>query len=236
MKRFWDRAAVAVEAGGYGVVLDGKPVRVPSGPALLVPNALLAQAVADEWQAAGLQTQQMLYGDVPLTRLAGTAQLRIVPDPGPTAAAISAYGESDLLCYRAGHPLALADRQHAAWQPWLDWSRTELAAALTVTTGIVHVRQHPAALAALRAAVDEETAWVLAGLGIIVPALGSLVLGLAVARGALAANEATALSMLDDSFQAELWGEDAEAAARRTHIATDIAHAARFVALCRSQS
>ncbi len=234
MKRFWDQAAVAVEAGGYGVVLDGKPVRVPNGPPLLVPTAPLAQAVADEWQAAGAETRQMHYRDVPLTRLAGTAQLRIVPDAGPTAAAIAAYGESDLLCYRADHPLALADRQHAAWQPWLDWSRTELGAALTITTGVIHVRQHPAALAALRAAVDGQSPWALAGLGIIVPALGSLVLGLAVARGALPADEATALSMVDDSFQAASWGEDAEAAARQAHIADDIAHAARFVALCRS--
>lgn len=235
MKRFWDHAAVAVEADGYGVVLDGKPVRVPDGPPLLVPAAPLAQAIADEWQAAGLQGRQMDYGDVPLTRLAGTAQLRIVPDSDPTAAAIAAYGESDLLCYRAASPLALADRQHAAWQPWLEWSRIELGAAMTVTTGIVHVRQHPAALAALRAAVDQEGPWLLAGLGIIVPAFGSLVLGLAVARNALAASEATALSMLDDTFQAELWGEDDEAVARRAHIATDVAHAARFVALCRGR-
>jgi len=236
MNRFWDHAAVAVEADGYGILLDGKPVRVPHGPPLLVPAAPLAQAIADEWQAAGLASRKMHYSDVPLTRLAGTAQVRIVPDPGPTAAAIAAYGESDLLCYRADSPRALADRQHAAWQPWLDWSRTELGAAMTITTGIIHVRQHPAALAALRAAVDAESSWVLAGLGIIVPALGSLVLGLAVARGASAAREATALSMLDDIFQAELWGEDAEAAARRAHIEADVAHAARFIALCRGWS
>jgi len=236
MNRFWDHASVAVEADGYGILLDGKPVRVPHGPPLLVPAAPLAQAIADEWQAAGLQSREMQYGDVPLTRLAGTAQVRIVPEPEPTTASIAAYGESDLLCYRAASPLALADRQHAAWQPWLDWSRTELGAAMTVTTGIIHVRQHPAALAALRAAVDAESSWVLAGLGVIVPALGSLVLGLAVARNALAASEATELSMLDDIFQAEFWGEDADAAARRAHIAADVADAARFIALCQDGS
>jgi chaperone required for assembly of F1-ATPase len=234
VKRFWDLAAVSVEPGGFGIVLDGKPLRVPSGPPLLVPNAELALAIAGEWQAAGTESRTMDYSDVPLTRLAGTAQVRIAPDPAPTAAAIAAYGESDLLCYRADTPLALVEREDAAWQPWLDWARIELGAALTVTAGIVYVRQHPAALAALRRAVDAEDGWVLAGLGILVPALGSLVLGLAVARGALSAEEAAALSILDDTFQAELWGEDAEAAARRANIAADVAQAARFIGLCRA--
>jgi hypothetical protein len=32
-------------------------------------------------------------------------------------------------------------------------------------------------------------------------------------------------------YQAALWGVDAEAAARRAHVRTDIGHAARFLAL-----
>ena len=168
-----------------------------------------------------------------LTRLAGTAQLRIAPDPAPSAAAIAAYGETDLLCYRAGSPPALAERQEAAWTPWLDWARVDLGAALSVTAGVMHVRQHPAALAALRRAVDAVGAWKLAGLGIIVPSLGSLVLGLAVASGRLDAASAHALALVDEAFQAELWGEDDLAAARRADIEADLLAAARFMALLR---
>jgi chaperone required for assembly of F1-ATPase len=157
--------------------------------------------------------------------------LRIAPDPGPTAAAIAVYGESDLLCYRAAAPAALAQRQDVAWTPWLDWARQELGAALTTTEGITHVPQHPAALAALRRAVDAQGAWRLAGLGIIVPALGSLVLGLAVAHGRLDPSSAHELSLLDETFQAELWGEDDLAASRRTHIEAELLDAARFMAL-----
>ncbi len=149
------------------------------------------------------------------------------------AAAIAVYGETDLLCYWADSPQTLAARQAKAWQPWLDWARTDLGAALTVTAGVMHVRQHPAAIEALRRAVDAQGAWVLAGLGIVVPALGSLVLGLGVAQGRLDAMQAHALSRVDEAFQAELWGEDAEAAARRVRIEADITDAARFMSLVR---
>ena len=233
MKRVWAEALAVARDGGWGVTLDGKPLRLPDGPSLHVPQAALAAAIAAEWQAAGAETGEMDYADVPLTRLAGTAQLRIVPDPAPVAAAIAAYGETDLLCYRAGSPPALVDRQDAAWRPWLDWSRVALGAALTVATGIVHVPQHPAALAALRRAVAAESGWTLAGLGIVVPALGSLVLGLAVAHGVLSVAEAHDLSRVDEQFQIEQWGDDDAALRRQADIAADLGHAARFMELVR---
>lgn len=233
MKRVWTTAQAVASPDGWGVHLDGKPLRLPDGPALLVPHAALAEAVAEEWQRAGAETGEMDYTDVPLTRLAGTAQLRIVPNPAPTSAAIAAYGESDLLCYRADQPAALAARQAEAWQPWLHWARTEFGAALLVTEGVMPVRQHPAALAALRRAVDAQSGWTLGGLGIVVPALGSLVLGLALAHGLITAAEAHALSTVDERFQAEFWGDDTQAALRAAQIATDIADGARFMELVR---
>lgn len=216
---------------GWGVALDGRPLRLPGGPALLVPHAQLAEAIAAEWQRAGAETGKMDYTDVPLTRLAGTAQDRIVPNPAPNAAALAAYGETDLLCYRADTPPALVLRQVASWDPWLDWSRTSLGAVLTTTTGVMHVRQHPAAVAALHRAVSAQSGWALAGLGILVPGLGSLVLGLAVAQGALSAGEALELSRLDETFQIEAWGTDDEAEKRRAHVAADVAEAAHYLSL-----
>jgi len=60
---------------------------------------------------------------------------------------------------------------------------------------------------------------------------GSLVIALAVFDGRLDAAAAFAASQLDETFQIEAWGEDAEAAARRRNIAADIAATARFIAL-----
>lgn len=234
MKRFWNEATVGTGAAGHTILLDGKPVHLPGGSVLAVPFRALAEAIAAEWQAAGDGPgNEMSFADTPLTRLAGTAQERIAPDPEPTADAIAAYGETDLLCYRAERPAALAARQAREWQPWLDWAALTYDAPLRVTAGIVHVAQDAQALGALRRAVHAIGPWTLGGLGIAVPALGSLVLGLALAEGRLSAERAHAIAGLDEAFQAEEWGEDAEAAARRAGVAADVALAARFMELCR---
>lgn len=237
MKRFWDQARPDPRPEGHAILLDGKPMRLPGGSVLLVGPGALAGAIAAEWQAAGGgKGGEMSFADTPLTRLAGTAQERIAPDPWPTIDVIARYGESDLLCYRAETPEALVRRQHEAWQPWLDWAARALDAPLRVGSGITPLRQHQSSIAALRRAVAARDALALAALGLAVPALGSLVLGLALAEGALAAEAAHALGALEELHQAELWGEDAEAAARRRSVAADIVLAARFLALARGDA
>jgi chaperone required for assembly of F1-ATPase len=235
VKRFWESASVALDGSGYFIQLDGRPMHLPGGAALRIEAESLAKAVAGEWQAAGGgKGGEMSFADTPLTRLAGTAQRRIAPDPAPTIDAIARYAESDLLCYRAETPPELVDRQERAWQPWLDWVALTYGAPLRVSCGIVHVKQHRGSVAALREAVAALDIAALAALGIAVPALGSLVLGLALAEGQLVAATAHALGALDELYQTEVWGEDAEAAARRAAIAADVALAGRFLQLTRS--
>ena len=235
VKRFWNRATAEPLGAGYQVLLDGRPVRLPGGAPLALPTAPLAAAIAEEWQRAGGEPGgAMGWHMVPLTRLVGTAQERIAPDPAAVADALARYGESDLLCYRADHPEALAGRQERAWQPWLDWAADRYGARLVATTGIVHRPQDPEALAALRRALIEQDAIALAAFGVAVPALGSLVLGLALADGALDAGTAHTLAMLDETFQAEQWGEDTEAAKRREQVGEEVAVADRLLRLART--
>lgn len=232
MKRFWDRAEPVPREGGWGVALDGRPLRLPSGAALLLPGRRLAEAVAEEWQAAGgAKGVEVALGALRLTRVIATAIDRIAPAPEATVEALANYGSTDLLCYRAEFPPELAARQAERWQPLLDWAALALDAPLAVTVGVVPVEQPPAALAALRAALARRTPVGLAALGVAVPALGSLVLGLALAEGRIGPDEAHALATLDEAFQAEAWGEDAEAAARLAGIAEDVRLAARILAL-----
>jgi len=236
LKRFWDQASVAEQPGGLAILLDGRPMRLPTGQVLLVQHPALAEAIAEEWQlAGGAKGGEMSLAAVPLSGIAGTAQDRVFANPEASVAAIAAYGETDLLCYRATAPEALVRRQAREWQNWLDWAALELDAPLRVTSGIMHVAQDPQALAALRRAVATHDAYGLAALGVLVPLLGSLVLGLAVSAGRLDAASAHSLSCLDELFQAEFWGEDADAVARRARVGEDVALAARFLALCRER-
>jgi chaperone required for assembly of F1-ATPase len=235
VKRFWNTATAEREAGSFTIRLDGKPVHLPGGGVLRLAHTKLAEAVADEWQrAGGASGGEMSFADTPLTRLAGTAQGRVAAERWLTVDAIARYGEADLLCYRAETPEALVRRQDEAWQPWLDWIAQRHGAKLRVTSGIVAIRQHRDSIAALRDAVASCDVWALAALGIAVPSLGSLVLGLALADRALDAATAHALGALDELFQVEQWGEDEEAAARRRAVAGDIALAARMIELTRA--
>jgi chaperone required for assembly of F1-ATPase len=234
VKRFWDTASVQRTEQGHLILLDGKPMRLPSGAPLVVGSTRLAHAIGEEWQAAGgTKGGEMTFKDTPLTRLAGTALERIAPDPAPTVDAIARYGESDLLCYRAETPQKLVERQQRQWQPWLDWVALTYDAPLRVAAGVGYVKQHHDSIAALRRAVAALDADVLAGLSIAVPALGSLVLGLAIAAGEMDTDTAYALSALDELFQAEQWGDDYEAIDRRTGILADIVLAARYIDLTR---
>ena len=233
MKRFWEQAAVQPVERGWGIALDGRPLRLPGGTALHLPSRPLAEAVAAEWDVAGGgKDREMSMEEVPLTRLVGTAVDRIAPDPAPSAAAIAEYGESDLLCYRA-EDRRLGAIQAERWQPILDWAALQHDAPLRVTTGIIHVAQPAASLRALHAAVAAHTPFGLSALGIAVPAMGSVVLGLALSAGRIDAEEAHRLAMVDEAFQESLWGTDPEAEARRVRIAADIRLSARLLELSR---
>ena len=235
MKRFWDVASATRDGDTYTIQLDGKPMRIPNGAVLRVRSAAMADAIAAEWQAAGgTKGGTMTPEDVPLTQLAGTAQDRIAPDPDATADALAKYAESDLLCYRAEHPAPLVAHQAREWQPWLDWLEREHGAKLVATAGIAHVAQPEAALVAIRDRLRLEPPPVLAALGVAVPALGSVVLGLALAEGELGPSRAYEIAALDELFQVERWGDDEWAAKRRRDVADDIALAHRFLTLARA--
>ncbi len=207
-------------------------MRLPGSGELLLPRHALAAAIADEWQHAGQRKNgDIAMDDLRLTQLAATAQLRIAPAPQATAAAIAKYGETDCLCYRVEHPPELAAQQNQVWQPWLDWAAATIGARLVVTTGIAAVAQPSAALRALADAVNACDAWHLAGLGVLVPAYGSVVLGLAVAAGALGAEAALRLALLEELHEEALWGADDLAVARRARLAREVASAAGFMRL-----
>ena len=202
MRRFW--TDVTVEGGE--VRLDGRPVRTPGRVPLVLPTTALAEAVAAEWRGVGEQIDPRA---MPLTGLANAAIDRIAPDPAAFAAGLARYGESDLLCYRAGVPEPLVERQAAAWDPPLAWARGRYDVRFAVTSGVMHVAQPPATVTRLGEAVAALDAWRLAGLSPIVTITGSLVLGLALVERAMDADAVWHAARIDEAWQAEMWGEDA---------------------------
>ena len=227
-KRFYESAEAVEADGGYGISLDGKPVRTPAGRPLAVPGAALAGAIAEEWAAQG---ESIDRETMPLTRLACTA-LDLVPERrADIVAEVAAYAETDLVCYRTDEPPTLARRQASAWAPLVAWADKRYGARLEVTNSITPVAQVPAALEALRDAVAGEDDFTLAGLSLATRSFGSLVIALAMRDGRLDARAAADASLVDERYQLERWGEDAELAARCAGIARDAADAERLFRL-----
>ncbi|HKF71167.1 MAG TPA: ATP12 family protein [Stellaceae bacterium] len=228
MKRFYKSAGVTEAPDGFAVVLDGKPVRTPAKRPLAVPTRALAEAIAEEWLMQGDTVDPKR---LPLTRLASIALDLVAPRREAVVAEVVKYASTDLVCYRAEQPRELAERQHAAWQALIDWVTLRFDAPLAVTSSILPVAQSPASLKAFEAAVAAYDTSRLAALHFATAACGSLVVALALIEGRIDAAAAFASAELDESYEIERWGEDAEQAKRRATLREDIALAARFVSL-----
>jgi len=230
--RFYKAVAVAGVAGRFTVLLDGKPVKTPNRAALDLPGQELAEAIAVEWRGQG---EKLDPATMPLTRLAYAARDVGAAQRARIATEILGFGRSDLLCYRAEAPAALVARQAANWDPMLDWAASRFGARLAVGTGIGFVTQSEAALAALALPIEGCDEFALVALHGATSITGSLVLVLALLDERLDAAEAFRLSRLDEDFQAEAWGRDAEAEARAARLARELSAIAQFLRLCRGR-
>ena len=209
-KRFWKAASIAPVDGGYTVLLDARPVRTPIKAELTLPSERLAQAIAAEWDAQDGEIDPLT---MPYTRAANAALDKVTPQHAEVADMLAAYGDADLLCYRADTPAELVARQNAIWNPLLDWAERDLGARLAPRTGVIHAPQDPAQLAALRAQVHALDPFSMAAFHDLVTLSGSLVIGFAALRNHLPLPDLWAASRLDETWQEEQWGADDEATA-----------------------
>ncbi|WP_439139912.1 ATP12 family chaperone protein [Roseicyclus sp.] len=227
-KRFWSEVSVSQTEGGFAVHLDARRVMTPGKIPLTLPSRAMAEAVAAEWAA---QTGEIAPLTMPVTRAANSAIERVTPQRAEVAAMLSAYAETDLICYRAAGPAALVARQAVAWDPLLAWAADALDAPLIATVGVLPVDQPPASLARLADFVSALDAFQLTGLHDLVAISGSLIIALAVTSGRLAPDQAWAISRIDEEWQIAQWGADEEAAALAAYKHGDFLRAAQFWAM-----
>lgn len=230
-KRFYKDVAVQAQGQGAALLLDGKPVRTPGKAELLLPNAALADAVAEEWRAQG---DHIDPGTMPLTKLANTAIDGVAGRRDAVIDDILAHAKSDLLCYRADGPESLLARQARHWDPVIAWAKDVLHAPFNLAEGVMHVAQPDASIAALRQEIEKLDAFGLASLHVMTSLAGSALLGLAVALKRLTPEATWEAAHVDEDFQIARWGEDAEARARRDARKLDFDAAARALRLCES--
>ena len=224
-KRFWTSADVVSVDYGFSVTLDGRSVKTPAKNSLVLPTEAMAKAVAAEWQA---QEKTVNPATMPVTRTANAAIDKVIPQHGEVADMLAAYGDSDLLCYRAETPVELVARQDNLWNPLLDWAEQHLDVRLLPRIGVMHIPQAPEVLERLNARVHALAPFELAAFHDLVSLSGSLVIAFAATKDERPAAELWQLSRLDEEFQAELWGRDEEADAMAALKMESFLHAKRM--------
>jgi len=219
-------AAGAMDQGGKGnahaICLDGKPVHTPGRRPLAAPVSELARALADEWAAQG---EYIEPAKMPLTRLANTIIDGVAAAQDEVPAEIRKYLGSDLLFYRADRPAPLRARQAQHWDPIMSWARQALDAEFKLGTGVVHVAQPAATLAAAAAALPRDP-WRLGALHAATTLTGSALIALALTRRAIAPVAAWQAAHVDEDWNMEQWGSDEIALQRRGFRFTEFAAAA----------
>jgi chaperone required for assembly of F1-ATPase len=227
-RRFFQEAAAAPRGNAFAVVLDGRVARTPRRHELSVADEALARDLAAEWAAQG---DHIDPATMPLTTLVCTAIDAVRGREAAVAEEIVRYAGSDLTCYRAEAPEALRVLQAAKWDPALDWMSREFGARFNIASGITHVAQPAEATAAVGDALAGLPALQLAATHVLTTLTGSAILALAVLKGHMSLDDAWSAAHVDDDWQIDKWGEDAEATERRRRRHLEARAAARILAV-----
>ena len=224
-KRFYKEAGIAETNGGFAIMLDGKPIKTPSGRTVTVPVRAIAEAIAVEW---GAQEDTIDPLTMPLTRFANSVVESVVDRVALVRDDVPRYFQSDLLFYRAGHPQALVEKEAAHWDPVLFWAADTLGAHFILGEGIMHVRQPDSAVEAARAVLPEDP-WSVAAVHVVTTLTGSALLALALTCDARDPDQVWDAAHVDEDWNRDQWGVDEEVAARRAAREVDFRAAVRIL-------
>ena len=213
-KRFYREAAVQAKDSGFALTLDGKVAKTPGKRPMLLPTGPAAALVAAEFAA---QAEVIDPVSMPVMRLCNSVIDGVAGQESAVAEDAARYAASDLLCYRGTSPDALIARQNAAWDPVLQGYVVRHGLTFKSTPGIVFVEQQPASLAGIRRLTGTLNAFELACVHQMTTLMGSVLLALAVAEGAIVPESAWNAAHVDEDWEISQWGEDDEAIARRRH-------------------
>lgn len=214
--------------GGWQPLHNGKLLTTPAGRPLVAPTQALAEGIAAEWADIKGPVHR---SRIPLTQYLNTALDHVATAPDAAIAGFLSHAESDTLCFRVEEPKELNERQAAGWDPLLDWLEGEIGFRPFVFTGLWGMKQDQDVIKSLRSAVGGYSALRLLALSQAAGLLGSATLAYAVLKGRLDMQEALRLSMLEELYQSEQWGEPEEMRERREDLQLELTQLAQFISL-----
>lgn len=202
-------------------------VHTPEQKLLALPTRALAEAVQGEWQRHG----RFAAGKMPLTTLSQTAIDRIEAQRELIVESLLVYVDTDALAYRSSSSDTLLDRQKKEWDPVLARLSERLGHAWQVTQGVMPIDQSEALHTAIRQYLERMDSMRMAAACMLSATLSSVALAIAVLERFISAEQAFALSRLEEEVQAEAWGRDPEAESRAQRIKQEIVDTGYFLDL-----
>lgn len=226
MKKFYKIAEAGTAPGGYVIRLDGKPVRTPLKNLLLLSSKELAEAIALEWAAQGVEIQPIT---MPLTQLANTMIDKAKGgDREEMNAQLVEYGESDLVCYFATHPADLVKRHEELWAPLVAWMKKKYGIIFETISGIQYHHQPQESLDKLQKLIEGLNPADFTVVQAASATTGSVVIALALLEGRLSSGAAHEAACVDEIYQLKTWGADAEAQKRLDTIQAELNSIVQF--------
>ena len=217
MKKFFTEATV--DQGT--ILLDGKQLTTPAKNTVILPNAELAQAVANEWNAQG---ESIDKNALPLTGMASLALDIALPRREELLEELLEYGETDLLFYHSDEA-ELAKQQHVQWQPWINRAQVAFNTRYETTDNVMPIAQPSENKTKHAAKLEGLDHWKLALLAAVMKPTTSLLLGWFYLENELNDAELFTLSQLEEAHNAAKWGEDAETREKSESVRQDLATA-----------
>ncbi|MFV0322397.1 MAG: ATP12 family protein [Alphaproteobacteria bacterium] len=209
-KKFWSHVEVKQNEYGYSIFLDGRVLKTPLKKSVSLPNLALAEAVAAEWQA---QQGHIKPRTMPLSRLAMTVIDQLQDDPKMQSQWIteaSQYLETDLLLFPSPSPQELYMKEQQQWLPLIEWSGAILHHQFHVHEGLSVSTYNQKAVERLKQHIQNYNLWKQAAYVTFVQICGSAIVALAVAEGKIDGDNAQKAVLVQEYYQRDQWGSDAE--------------------------
>jgi len=209
--RFYKTVTVVVDEQStpqqsYGICLDQRRLKTPAGHRFSLPNAALAYAIAQEWDA------QDKTIDASLMKLTGLAFTTIDNPLHLTREhvidQIIEYLQSDTILYMADAPDALVTMQRDQWGELIRWANDTYGSRLRMIDGIIDesISEHDRQVWHRHLSDTYTGLAPLIGYQFAVEATKSVVVVAAAMARRLSIGDAVRLAMLEHDYQTKIWG------------------------------
>ena len=227
MKKFWKTIEIKkVSSKEFYILLDNTKLKTPLKNELILSNHLIAKEVLKEWDQSSdiINTDDLVfYG------LLSTAIDKVREEKNSYINDIINFIDTDLICYRADSPIDLVSHQNKHWDPIILLIEKYINTNVSVFKGVMPSQQSSKVHHRFKNLIVELSDVQISVLHRITNLVGSVFLSLCILKKDLTKKQAFELSFLDELWQAENWGYEEDASAKRKKVRTELNRLILFI-------